>query len=298
MSFNFKKETKVYLVYSGNRYELDIQDDLSFGQTFTEESTSVKTLHSQNFFERSTIVKANPANFAFTMPLLQENDLKVVFDRLLDYQTFDLYIQSNESTFYLEKCVLTNGTFVIERSTHLRLTLSGEAKKLSRIGDNSYSVPGTEVVRSSTRRYLMCSEISVSLDSVNITPGVYSISVELQNQVDWNGYTTVHAGLSVSDRSNAMYPENFTLDKRAFAGSIGRYLQNGAENTFLNFDKNVTLRILAGERISNNLFGFDLNMNACSLTTRVTADQVFTQNLDWRLTSNTTLSNILLYNTL
>jgi hypothetical protein len=298
MSFNFKRESKVYLVYSGNRYELDVESDLSFTQTFTEQTTSIKTLHSQDFFERSTIVKANPANFAFSMPILQESDLKVVFDRLLDFATFDLYIQSNESTFKLEKCVLTNGTFVIERSTLLKLTLSGEAKKLSRVGGNLYSVPGVVIPRSGTRRSLKSSEISVSLDSLDITSGVYAISAEIQNEVNWTAYSTVNDVLTVTDRSNAMFPNDFTVQKRTFAGSIGRYLEDGTDNTFLNFDKDVTLRIKAGETISSTLYGFDFNMDSCSLTTRMTSDEVFTQNYDWRLTSNTQTNNILLYNTL
>lgn len=299
MPFNFKKQSRVYLVYLGNRYELDVEDDLSFGQTFTEESTSVKTLHEQNFFERSTIVKANPANFGFTMPILQESDLKVVFNRLLDFQIFDLYIQSGESTFKLDNCVLTNGTFVIERSTHLRLTLSGEAEKLTRIGDETYSIPGTPVARTSTRQVLMSTEVAVLLDGVSISNGIFNVSVELQNDIKWNEYTTVHSGLFVTDNSNAMYPSGFTVDKRTFAGSIGIYLENGADSKLLNFNKSIPIRIRAGQRMLNNIFyGFDFNMDECTFTDRVTADQVFTQHLDWRLTSNTTLSNMLFYYTL
>lgn len=79
-SFNFLKEAQLYLVWNNKQYNIDIQE-ISFSQTFTEESYSVNTLHSQDMFEGSVINKANPANFSFVMPALREDDLTVVVDR-------------------------------------------------------------------------------------------------------------------------------------------------------------------------------------------------------------------------
>ena len=295
MAINFKRNSKVYLVYSGSKYELDVLEDLEFSQTFTENSTSVKTLHSEDFFERATIVKANPANFSFTTPAIQQDDNKVAFDRLLDCNSFDLYIQSDADTFHLDNCVFTSGSFVIERSTELRITLSGQAEKLDRVGDGSYTIPGTNVARSSQRRYLRANIRSLVIGGTDIRPEVYSIAAELQNEVKWNGYTTVHDGIGVSSRTNAMFPSGFTVASKSFAGSIGRYLDGYESGRTLNFDTETTLRIRLGERISSQEYGFDFNMNKVAFTGRTTAEQVFTQHIDWRMTSNDTLTDRIKY---
>ena len=295
---NFKRNTKVYLVHSSNKYELDVYPDLEFSQTFTESTTSVKTLHSQDFFERSSIVKANPANFTFTIPVIQEDDLKVAFNRLLDCLSFDLYIQSDESTFHLDNCVFTNGSFVIERSTELRLTLTGEAEKLSRVGNSSYTIPGSNVARASSRTYLRPLETIITLDSANISSEVFRVSAELQNDISWTGYETVHAGIDVTNRSNAMYPSGFTVSKKSFAGSIGRYLEDGSQSRFLNFNSEVPLLIKVGQTISNVFYGFNFNMDKASFTSRSTAEEIFTEHFDWRMTSNATLTTLIDYNTL
>lgn len=295
-------QAEVTALYSntdtGTRYELEVYPDLEFSQTFTETTTSVKTLHSQNFFESSTIVKANPANFNFTLPVLQEDDQKIAFSRLLDCSSFDLFIQSDESTFHLDNCVFTNGSFVIERSTELKLTLSGQAEKLNRVGDGYMVIPGTNVARASTTRYLRPLETTITLDSVDISSEVFNVSAELQNEIQWTGYETVHKGIEVTGRANAMYPTGFTISKKSFAGSIGRYLEDGAQSRFLNFDKEVPLRIKAGETISSSFYGFDFNMNTASFTGRSTAEEVFTEHFDWRMTSNSTLTTLINYNTL
>src|SRR5210317_86114 len=123
--FNFLKQAQLYLVWSNKQYNIDIQE-VSFSQTFTENSYSVKSLHTQNMFEASVINTANAANFSFTVPVLKEDDLSVIVDRLLDYDTFDLYISTQQDVFKLEYCVFTNGSFVIEKYQPLSLQVSGE----------------------------------------------------------------------------------------------------------------------------------------------------------------------------
>ena len=124
------------------------------------------------------------------------------------------------------------------------------------------------------------------------------MSAELQNEIKWNRYETVHDGISVTSRTNAMYPSGFTIGKKTFAGSIGRYLEDGSQTRFLNFDTDVPLRIKSGETISSTFYGFDFNMTAASFTSRTTPEEVFTEHFDWRMTSNATLSSIINYNTL
>ena len=156
-NFSFKKEVEVRVVYpagpSGTQYKIDVSE-IDFGQTFQENSFEVKTLHNQGSFEGSVINLANPAEFSLNTPLLKENTNKVIFDRLLDSATFDIYISNPGGTplglqpspipdevWELETCVIQDGTFEINKSRPLRLAISGEASKLSKF---SGTIPGSD----------------------------------------------------------------------------------------------------------------------------------------------------------
>ncbi len=65
--YNFKKKVKFFVVIDGLRYQIEINPDVSFSQTFNEEQRKVKTLHDpKNMFDRASITNASPANFNFT----------------------------------------------------------------------------------------------------------------------------------------------------------------------------------------------------------------------------------------
>ena len=121
MSYSFLRESKLYLVYGGTKYQIRTTSSIAFNQTFAEDSYPVKTLHEQTkMFEGSTITKANPANFRFTVPLTIEKDESIVIDLLSDLvettdagittqqlKSFDMYVQTGSSTFKLESAVVT-----------------------------------------------------------------------------------------------------------------------------------------------------------------------------------------------
>jgi hypothetical protein len=290
--FNFKKEARLYIVHNNLQYNIDISD-ISFSQTFTEDSYSVKTLHNQNMFEASSITKANPANFSFTMPILKEPDLSVqlVLDRLIDYDTVDLYISTEESVFKVENAVFTTGSFAFEKSKVLNIAISGEASKLLKV---ETAIPGIVQVRASPQTYLQMTGQTVKIGGVDISSCIYKLSVELQNDIDWNSYTTVHDGIQVTNAGNSMYPTKFTVDKRILAGNIGQYLTDSNSANLQNWNKNISLRIEVGQNIDGTLCGFDFNIPTCSFTNRVSVASVFTQEFDWRLTDNlTALSSII-----
>jgi hypothetical protein len=113
-----------------------------------------------------------------------------------------------------------------------------------------------------------------------------SINAELQNEIQWTPYTTVQGGIAATSRANAEYPENFTIGKKTFAGSIVRYLCDTNNSLVNDFDETATLRIKAGQTIGGSFFGFDFNMPACSFTNRSTVSDLFTQSYDWILTDN------------
>lgn len=275
-------------------HTLEVGPELTFNQTFTEDSFSTKTIHTDDYFESSTITKANQANFEFTVPALKETDFDIIKDKLVDCSTFDLYVETELDVFKLETAVLTSGTFEIQKMRPLTLSVSGEASKLTLVGSaTTYAVPGLPVAQS-VRTHLLNRELTLTLNGANISSNIYSISAELQNDINWLGYETVNAGLSVTNASTAMYPTDFTIDKKTLSGSIGQYITDTTSSDLQNFTTGESLRIKAGETISSTFYGFDINMASCSFTNRANVAEVFTQNYDWRSTDNSTaLSSII-----
>ena len=277
-NYSFLNEAKVYIVYGTTKKQLDITS-ISFSQTFTEETRSVKTLHNQNnMFEGSVINTANPANFEITTNLLIEDASKIVFDRLTDTNSFDLYISTESDVFKLEKCVITNGTINIERLRPLSLSISGQASKLI----PGSSVPSGMTLRtaSSSRTYNLHSDLFVSLSGTTITDHLVSLSIELQNDIQWIPYKTVNTA------SGTRYPTQYTVNGKVLAGNITRYLNDDTESASQSYGTNQSLRIKAGTNIGGLFKGIDFNSNNCSLTQRIQTGAVFTKSSDWRMVQN------------
>ena len=287
-NYSFLKEAKVYIVYGTTKKQLDISS-VSFSQTFTEETRSVKTLHNQNnMFEGSVINTANPANFEITTNLLIEDNSKIVFDRLTDTNSFHLYISTESDVFKLENCVITNGTINIERLRPLSLSISGQASKLI----PSSSVPSGMTLRttSSSRTYNLNKDLFVSLGGASISDHLVSVSIELQNEVKWIPYKTVNTA------SGTRYPTQYTIDKKVLAGNIRRYLNDDTESASQSYGLNQSLRIKAGTNIGGLFKGIDFNSNNCSITQRIQTGTVFMKNTDWRMVQNpSSISGVLTY---
>ena len=292
-NYNFKKEAEVYIVSNNARYILDVTEELSFSQTFTDSTYAQKTLHEQHkMHDASNIKKANPANFEFTIPALTEYDLDIVFNLLVDYKsgtntlnTFDLYIKLPNDVYKLENCVITNGTFIIEKLENLKLAISGQASKLTRgatIVANTFNI-----ARSGTRTHQSIKHLSVSIGSSNLSTqgGLYSVSVELQNDIQWTPYKTVNDALNVTNAATSMYPSNFTLKKRILSGSIGQYVNSDTNNLTQEWQTGVPIVIKAGESATQ---GFQFDLSNCTFTNRNNVADVFTQAYDWKMNDNPT----------
>lgn len=286
-------DAEALAVYDSNKpgtsqYSLEVGPELSFSQTFTEDKHSVDTIHENKFFDASTITKANAANFEFQLPVISESDFDIVRTKLLDCTTFDLYISTQQDVFRLENSVLTSGTFEIERLKPLRLSVTGQASKLTKGALSSYTIPGAIVADSATRTHLISEEHTVTLGSSDISDSVFSIKAELQNDIQWTPYQTVNEGLEVTNAATAMYPSSFTINSKTLAGSIGRYLCDTTGSDAQTFNTGTSLRIQAGKdlHVSNAYPGIDINMASCSFTNRAGVDEVFTQSYDWRFTDN------------
>lgn len=292
-TYNILKQAEVYIVYSGSRYRLDVTTDLSFSQTFTDKTYPQKTLHEQHkMHEASNIKKANPADFEFTIPALTQNALDVVFNLLVDYKTgtntlntFDLYIKLPNDVYKLEKCVITNGTFLIEKLENLKLTISGEASKLTRNATlpTASTDPAVTVVAPGTRTYQQVKYLQLKADTTNLTEGIYQVSVELQNNIEWLPYETVNDALAVTNSDNSMYPSDFTLKKRILSGSIGQYVLSNFNSDVQSWKTGVDMVIKAGESATQ---GFQFDLEKCTFTNRNSVADVFTQSYDWKMNDN------------
>ena len=88
MSYSFLRESKLYIVYGGNKYRIYTTSAIAINQTFAEDSYSVKTLHDQSkMFEGTSITKANPASFSFNVPLTLEKDESIMVDLATEIDT-------------------------------------------------------------------------------------------------------------------------------------------------------------------------------------------------------------------
>ena len=300
-AYNFLKESNVHLVYGGSRYLLKTTPDVSFSQTFAEDAYEVKTLHDQTkMFQGTSITKANPADFSFTIHLTTEKDETIVKSLLTDYDategqtrinSFDLYIVTGESTFKLNECVITEGNFNLAKGSPLSLAVSGQAEKLERVGNASYSLPGSLASASSTRTPTL-SLIDVEVSGSDVS-NIISATLTVQNEIQWTPYETLHSSLSVTNASNAMYPSGFTLGRRVVSGNIVQYVTSNNSSTVQSFNTDTTVRV---KTVVNGSTFLDANLANCMFTKRTNTTDVFTQSFDYRLIGNpANLSTVITY---
>ena len=241
-NYTYKIEkAEVRVVHNDKQYKI-LVSELEFGQTFREASFPVKTLHNQSSFEGSVINRANPAEFSLNTALPQQDDHKVIFDRLLDSATFDLYISTTQDVWKLETCVIQDGSFQINKSRPLRLTVNGEASKLSK---HSGTIPGT-VQSVSDITYIIPTLPAVTIGGTDISDSVVSIQAEIQNDIEWNKNDTIHGVVTATDAATSIYPTNFINGTRIVGGSITRYYDKDAPDV-LTWNTNTALRIRAGK---------------------------------------------------
>ena len=290
-AYNLLRESSVHIVHNGSRYLLKTTPEVSFSQTFAEDAYEVKTLHDQTkMFQGTSVTKANPANFSFAVHLTQEKDESIVKSLLTDYDTsngeqllksFDLYIVTGESTFKLEGCVITQGEFNLAKGSPLILTVSGQAKQLSRVGNASYSLPGSLVNASSTRTPTL-SLLDVEVDSTDV-PNLATATLQVQNNINWTPFETLQNSLSVTSASNAMYPTTYTLGDRVVSGNITQYLTSNNSSTFQSFDTSANVAV---KTIVNGNTFLNANLTGCMFTKRSNVAEAYTQTFDFRLVNS------------
>jgi len=299
MSYSFLKESKLYIVYSGSKYRIYTSSAISFSQTFASDSYSVKTLHDQSkMFEGATITKANPANFEFDVPLTKEKDESIIIDLLSDVtdgqlKSFDVYLQSNQSTFKLENAIITGGAIDFGRENPLTIRLQGEGTKFSKVGDESYTIPGSAQSESATRTPLMVYPV-VSVDSLDMN-NITSVTVNIQNNIDWTPFETLQSSLSVTNASNVMRASDYTVSKRLISGAISQYQTDNNINQFDDFSTtaNITLKGIKIEDAADATPFIQLALNPATFTARMQPSEVFMQSYDFSYTGSATVDSII-----
>ena len=314
MSYSFLRESKLYIVYGGNKYRIYTSSAITFNQTFAEESYSVKTLHDQSkMFEGSSITKANPASFSFDVPLTIETDdngkhwESIVIDLVSDLDTsqqlksFTIYIQTGSSTFKLESAVITGATFDFVPQNQFTVRLEGQGTKLSRVGNESFDIDDAESISSNapftisgssaeeftTRTPLIVYPV-ITADSLNMN-NILSVNLQIQNNIEWTPYETLHNSLSVTNSSNAMFPSAYTVGTRITSGEIRQYQTDSNITQFDDFSTNTDLTIKAiqvGKAFNATPF-FQIQVNPVMYTARMQVADVYTQSYDFRSLDNT-----------
>ena len=303
MSYSFLKESKLFIVYGGNKYRIYTTTALGYSQSFAEDSYPVKTLHDQTkMVEGTTITKANPAQFSFEIPLTVEKDESIVVDLLSDLvsssvaeidtqqlKAFDSYIQTGSATFKVANCVITSSTFSFNPSEQVKVEVSGEGTKLTRVGNESYTIPGELQSETSTRTPLIVYPI-VSIDSLSMN-SIISTTLQIQTDITWRPFETLQSSLAVTNSSNAMFPSAYTIKNRVISGAIIQYQTDNNITQFDDFSTNSSITIKAvqvGKPSSDNGY-FQINMNPSMYTARMSVDEIYTQTYDYRSTDNTAL---------
>ena len=303
MSYSFLRESKLYIVYGGNQYRIYTNTALSFSQTFAEDSYPVKTLHDQSkMFEGTTITKANPAVFSFSVPLTQEKDESLVMDLITDLvatsesdiesqqlKSFDIYVQTNNSTFKIEGCVVTSASFDLGVKDQFLTSIEGQGIKLSRAGNESYTIPGSVQSESATRTPKLVYPV-VTIDSLNMN-SILTTNLQIQNNINWTQYETLQKSLAVTGSSNAMFPTTYTIGTRVVSGTITQYQLDNNNTQFDDFSTNSNINIKAVEvgKASSDSGFWAIQLNPAMYTARMEVADAYTQTYDFRSTDNTAL---------
>ena len=122
---------------------------------------------------------------------------------------------------------------------------------------------------------------------------VVNATLQVQNNTNFKGYTTLQNSLSVTNNTNAMYPSGFFLENRVVAGNITQFLTSGNSSSFFDFSTNSNITI---KTLLNGGTFFQAALTGCMFTKRPGIADVFSQTLDYRIvTSPADLGTLITY---
>lgn len=274
--YNFKRNSKLYLVYEGLKYKLEIYPDLSVTQTFNEQGIPRKTLHDQTaLHEHAVIVKANPASFSFTVPFFDQSIIQKELELSTSYTNgvapyFDLYIESDNIKYKLEKAVFETTTFNLTRDAPITVTLTGSGSKITKVT----SIPGT-LQSTQTRSYTRVSSLEVIINNTTLS-SVTNINIEVDNKITWIKNDTIHQSLE----GNINYPTSFVLSGREVKGSVAHFVTSANNNELVDTSTSYSLLL----KINSTLVQF--NLPSTVFTRRDETNELIVRTYDFRLNTN------------
>jgi hypothetical protein len=208
-------------------------------------------------------------------------------------KSFDMYVQTGSATFKLESAVITSGNLSIVPTGQFTASIEGQGTKLSRAGNESYTIPGSAQSESATRNPLLVYPV-LSIDSLNMS-SILSASIQIQNNIEWTAFETIHDSLSVTNSSNAMFPSAYTVKTRTVSGAIQQYQTDDNITQFDDFSTsaNITLKgIKMGDAVDATPF-FQIALNPTTYTARMTPSEVYMQSYDYSYTGSATLNSLI-----
>lgn len=294
--YNFKKNVKAYLVEldsagnATNQHSLEIYSDITASQTFAEQGYKRKTLHAlTDLHEHAVINNASPANFSFTSPILDISTTPILLSLGSTYSTgnivyFDLYIQSDNVIYKIQKAVIEALTFNIEMKAILTVSISGTAQKISKFGNvGAVTIPGT-AFNIGTKKYSRINRLSVSVAG-NILDSIASVHMDLKNDIQWFQNNTINDAVS----GNMMYPGSYVLQGRTLSGSITQFLTSANVDTVSDTSTTAPIIIsIYSEAYSATTPILQFNLPSTAFTRRLNFEELINRVYDFRLNSNIT----------
>lgn len=274
--YNFKRNSKLYLVYEGLKYKLEIYPDLSMSQTFNEQGVPRKTLHDQTaLHEHAVIVKANAASFSFTVPFFDQSTIQKELELSTSYTNgvapyFDLYIQSDNIIYKIEKAVFETTTFNLSRNSPITVSLSGSGSKITQVT----SIPGV-LQNTPTREYTRVSSLEVGINNTTLS-SVTNINIEVDNDIAWTKNDTLDQSLAGS----IIFPANFVLSGREVKGSVTHFVTSDNKSELVNTSTSATLLL----KVNSTLLQF--NLPSVVFTRRDDMNDLIVRTYDFRLNTN------------
>ena len=306
MSHSFLKESKLYIVYGGNKYRIYTSTALDFSQTFAQDSYPVKTLHNQaKMVEEATITTANATDFSFNVPLTKEKDESPIISLIeglsSDNQltSFDIYVQTGSASFKVDSAHITSADFDISPNSQFTVRVQGQGTKLEKVGDESYTIPGnapsgsnwdtvgSNQLSTSTRTPLLVYPV-VTIDSLNMN-NIISTNFSITNETTWTSYKTLQKSLLVTNASNIMRPSDYVVEKRNISGNVVQYQTDNNINQFDDFSTNSNITIKAvevGKAASATPF-FQIQLNPASFTARMNPGAIYQNSYDFNCLDTT-----------
>lgn len=282
--YNFKKATKLYIVENGNKHTIDIYPDISASQTFEEQGYKRKTLHALNdLHDGATISKATPANFSFTVPIVDTAITPIVLTLGTSYangtiSNFDIYFETDNLLYKMEKCVIATTTFNLSPQEVITASISGSASKLSLF---TGTVPGTTVTVAS-KEYTKIERATISIAGTVLT-SVAAINIEISNNVRWLEFNTLQSSLT----NSISYPSQYVVEGRTVSGSVTEFLTSENKSLLTDTSTNAAIDITVGTKATSNLLRFSLPSTV--FTRRFAFEDLITRVYDYRLNTNTTI---------